>query len=196
MFEDSFVIVDLETTGLSPKNGEIIEIGAIKVINNEVVDKMDIFVKPSRPITWFTTNLTGITNEMVDLEAHHNMLSLEYMTIMIIEHTLNLKGCVTTFEVIQELEEAHRNNQICIIILDETEHQEYHSDLSEFISIRQCFGDPFAFIDKYIDGMTLDISFKLLLQLKQEEQYNGSFSPSEVRARDQILSWQMYNSNN
>ena len=66
MFEDSFVIVDLETTGLSPKNGEIIEIGAIKVINNEVVDKMDIFVKPSRPITWFTTHLTGITNEMVD----------------------------------------------------------------------------------------------------------------------------------
>ena len=138
----------------------------------------------------------SITNEMVDLEAHHNMLSLEYMTIMIIEHTLNLKGCVTTFEVIQELEEAHRNNQICIIILDETEHQKYHSDPSEFISIRQCFGDPFAFIDKYIDGMTLDISFKLLLQLKQEEQYNGSFSPSEVRARDQILSWQMYNSNN
>lgn len=66
MFEDSFVIVDLETTGLSPKNGEIIEIGAIKVINNEVVDKMDVFVKPSRPLTWFTTNLTGITNEMVD----------------------------------------------------------------------------------------------------------------------------------
>ncbi len=66
MFEDSFVIVDLETTGLSPKNGEIIEIGAIKVIDNKVVDKMDVFVKPSRPITWFTTNLTGITNEMVD----------------------------------------------------------------------------------------------------------------------------------
>lgn len=66
MFEDSFVIVDLETTGLSPKNGEIIEIGAIKVIDNKVVDKMDVFVKPSRPLTWFTTNLTGITNEMVD----------------------------------------------------------------------------------------------------------------------------------
>lgn len=66
MFDDSFVIVDLETTGLSPKNGEIIEIGAIKVVDNEVVDTMDIFVKPSRPITWFTTNLTGITNEMVD----------------------------------------------------------------------------------------------------------------------------------
>ncbi len=66
MFEDSFVIVDLETTGLSPKNGEIIEIGAIKVVNNKIVDKMDVFVRPSRPLSWFTTNLTGITNEMVD----------------------------------------------------------------------------------------------------------------------------------
>ena len=66
MFDDSFVIVDLETTGLSPKNGEIIEIGAIKVIDNKVVDTMDVFVRPSRPLSHFTTSLTGITNEMVD----------------------------------------------------------------------------------------------------------------------------------
>lgn len=66
MFEDNFVIVDLETTGLSPKNSEIIEIGAIKVKNNMVVDTMDVFVRPSRPLSHFTTNLTGITNEMVD----------------------------------------------------------------------------------------------------------------------------------
>ena len=132
----------------------------------------------------------SITSEMVNLEAHHNMLTLDYMIIMITEHILNMKGCVTTFEVSQALEEAHRNNEICIIILDETEHQKYHSDPSEFISIRQCFGNPFDFIDKYIDGMTLDISFKILLQLKQEEQYNGSSSPAEVRARDQILAWQ------
>lgn len=66
MFEDSFVIVDLETTGLSPLNSEIIEIGAIKVVNNEVVDTMDVFVRPSRPLSLFTTRLTGITNEMVD----------------------------------------------------------------------------------------------------------------------------------
>lgn len=66
MFEDSFVIVDLETTGLSPLNSEIIEIGAIKVVNNEVVDTMEVFVRPSRPLSPFTTRLTGITNEMVD----------------------------------------------------------------------------------------------------------------------------------
>ncbi len=79
MFEDNFVIVDLETTGLSPKNGEIIEIGAIKVVNNEVVDTMDVFVRPSRPLSYFTTNLTGITNEMVaeglDIETALNVFN-------------------------------------------------------------------------------------------------------------------------
>lgn len=65
MFDDSYVIVDLETTGLSPKNGEIIEIGALKVVDNKIVDRMDVFVRPSRPLSFFTTNLTGITNEMV-----------------------------------------------------------------------------------------------------------------------------------
>ena len=66
MFDDNFVIVDLETTGLNPQNSEIIEIGAIKVKNNKVVDKMDVFVRPSKPLSYFTTKLTGITNEMVD----------------------------------------------------------------------------------------------------------------------------------
>ena len=132
----------------------------------------------------------SITSEMINLEMHHNFISLKFMTIMITEHILNAKGCVTTFDVIQELEEVHRRNEICVIMLNETEHQVTESDPCDFISIKQCFGNPFAFIDKYIDGMTLDISFKLLLHLKQEEQYGGSFSMNEVRAREQILSWQ------
>lgn len=65
MFENSFVIVDLETTGLSPIKNEIIEIGAIKVENGVVVDTMDIFVKPKTPVSYFITNLTGITNDML-----------------------------------------------------------------------------------------------------------------------------------
>ncbi len=66
MFEKDFVIVDLETTGLSPVKNEIIEIGAIKVENGQVVDTMDIFVKPKKPVSYFITNLTGITNEMLE----------------------------------------------------------------------------------------------------------------------------------
>ncbi len=132
----------------------------------------------------------SITSEMTDIEMHHNFIPLKYMAIMITEHLLNTKGCVTTFEVVNTLEDIHRNNEACVIMLTSTEHQHHHSDPTDFISIKQCVGNPFSFIDKYIDGMTLDISFKLLLHLKQEEQYGESFSPNMVKAREQILSWQ------
>ena len=132
----------------------------------------------------------SITSEMADLEMHHEFISLEFMAIMLTEHTLNAKGCINTMELISMLENVHRNNEIAVIMLDKTEHQVHHSDPTDFISISQCYGNPFAFLDKYIDGMTLDIAFKLLLHLKQEEQYGGSYSISAVRARDQILSWQ------
>lgn len=138
--------------------------------------------------------MASITSEMADLELHHHFPTLKQATIMITEHMLNTKGCVTTFEVVRALEEAHRNDWMSVITLSETQHQVFHSNPSNFISITQCAGDGFKFIDKYIDGMTLDISFKLLLQLKLETEYNNkSFSPSMVKARDQILSWQYSN---
>lgn len=133
----------------------------------------------------------SITSEMTNLELHHHFPTLKQATIMIIEHMLNVKGCVTTFEVIRELEECHRKNWMGIIILSETGHQVYESNPSQFISLTQCYGDPFKFINYYMDGMTLDISFKLLLQLKMEEEYNSkSFSPNMIKARDAILNWQ------
>ena len=136
-------------------------------------------------------NMASITSDMTDLELHHNFPTLKQATIMITEHMLNTKGCVTTFEVVNELKEVHRKNWMAVIILSETQHQVYHSDPSNFISLTQCYGNPFAFIDYYLDGMTLDISFKLLLQLKLEEQYgNKSYSANMIKAREQILSWQ------
>lgn len=61
----TFVVVDIETTGLSPNNDEIIEIGAVKVNNYSIVDKFDTFVKPLKGIPANITKLTGISNDMV-----------------------------------------------------------------------------------------------------------------------------------
>ena len=61
---DTFVCVDLETTGLDPKLCEIIEIGAVKVENGRITAEFAELVKPSRPIPDFITHLTGITDEM------------------------------------------------------------------------------------------------------------------------------------
>ncbi len=63
--DGEFVVFDIETTGLSAVNDEIIEIGACKVKDGEIVDRFSSFVNPGVLISEEITNLTGITNEMV-----------------------------------------------------------------------------------------------------------------------------------
>lgn len=63
---DDYCVLDTETTGLSAYYDEIIEIGILRVRNNEVVDRYSQLIKPKKSIDSFITLLTGITNEMVE----------------------------------------------------------------------------------------------------------------------------------
>ena len=63
--DDTYVVFDLETTGFSAIKDKIIEIGAVKVVGGEIVDKFSTFVNPGRPIPFDITQLTSITDEMV-----------------------------------------------------------------------------------------------------------------------------------
>ncbi len=67
-FDGSFVVFDIETTGLNPKFCKIIEIGAVKIEGGEVTDTFSCFVNPEMPIPYHITKLTSITDDMV-LEA-------------------------------------------------------------------------------------------------------------------------------
>lgn len=69
-FNDDYVVFDLETTGLDPKYEEIIEIGALKYRDNKLVDSYSVLVKPKKNINDVITNITGITNEMVENEKY------------------------------------------------------------------------------------------------------------------------------
>ena len=62
----NFVVVDVETTGLSSIKNEIIEISAIKFEDWTPVAKFQSLVKPKKEITAEITQITGITNEMVE----------------------------------------------------------------------------------------------------------------------------------
>ncbi len=60
-----FVVVDLETTGGSPDDSEITEIGAVKVKGGEILGEFQTLVNPGIEIPPFITVLTGITQSMV-----------------------------------------------------------------------------------------------------------------------------------
>lgn len=62
---DSYIALDLETTGLDPYFDSIIEIGAIRIRNGVEADSFDSLVNPEYDIDEFITDLTGITNEML-----------------------------------------------------------------------------------------------------------------------------------
>lgn len=61
----STVVFDLETTGFDPKKNHIIEIGAVKLEEGKIVDRMDLFVNPRVPIPYRITQLTSIDDSMV-----------------------------------------------------------------------------------------------------------------------------------
>ena len=64
-FSSTFVVFDIETTGLFAKHDKIIEIGAVKVKDGEITDRFSTFVNPEIPVPYEIIRLTSITDDMV-----------------------------------------------------------------------------------------------------------------------------------
>lgn len=61
----TYTVVDVETTGGSAGFHRITEVAAVKVRGGKVIDEFQTLINPGRPIPAFIVNLTGITDEMV-----------------------------------------------------------------------------------------------------------------------------------
>ena len=70
-----YVVFDLETTGFSPVNNKIIEIGAVKISGGEITDRFSTFVNPQTPIPFRIEKLTGIRdNDVMDAPVIEKIL--------------------------------------------------------------------------------------------------------------------------
>lgn len=66
LLDDTYVIFDLETTGLYPNSGDtIIEIGAVKLTKGKVIDRFDLFINPGKPLSDEIIKVTGINDDML-----------------------------------------------------------------------------------------------------------------------------------
>ncbi|ALV21155.1 PolC-type DNA polymerase III [Carnobacterium antarcticum] len=63
--EATYVVFDVETTGLSAVYNKIIELAAVKMYKGNIIEKFEHFIDPGHPLSQTTINLTGITDEMV-----------------------------------------------------------------------------------------------------------------------------------
>lgn len=59
------VFVDVETTGFSARDGRVIEIGAVRVENGVIVNRLSELIDPGMDVSWQTTMVTGLKNEDV-----------------------------------------------------------------------------------------------------------------------------------
>lgn len=64
-FVKDYVVFDLETTGLSSRFDQVVEISAVKVRDHEAVEEFSTLVNPGRPIPLMASDVNGITDEMV-----------------------------------------------------------------------------------------------------------------------------------
>lgn len=64
------IAIDLETTGLSPENDVILEIGLARFIDGKIVETYETLINPGREIPSYITSLTGIRQEDVQDAPH------------------------------------------------------------------------------------------------------------------------------
>lgn len=84
--DQTYVVFDLETTGFSPVNDRIIEIGAVKMEKDKITDRFSTFVDPKTPIPYRIEKLTGINDDMVSSSRTIEEILPEFLKFC--------KGCV------------------------------------------------------------------------------------------------------
>lgn len=63
---DAYIVLDLETTGLSPQQDRILEIGALKIEEDQITDRYQTLINPDLQISYAVQRLTGITQAMAE----------------------------------------------------------------------------------------------------------------------------------
>ena len=75
----TFVAFDTETTGFNPKKDRIIEVGAIKFRNGEIIDKRSWLINPKRRIPYWARRVHGIDDKMVADQPEFDEIYAEFV---------------------------------------------------------------------------------------------------------------------
>jgi DNA polymerase III epsilon subunit family exonuclease len=120
-----YVVIDIETTGLYPKKNKIIELSALKVRNDMIVDQFTTLCHPGTKISPSVTQLTGITNDMIKDAPKINDVIESYVSFIgddiVIGHNANFDINFIYVNCIKLLEKPFENNFIDTLRLSREE---------------------------------------------------------------------------
>jgi len=130
------------------------------------------------------------------IEMHHNFLTIYDIALLITEHTLNTKGFISTFDLVQLLKEEHKNNRIPLVMLSKTAHQMFHNNAEFMLPAHMCFGYWTELLEKYNKGITIEIAQKVITYIQRSievETNDIDFTNNLLKLRDNILGWSELN---
>lgn len=78
LYDETFVVFDIETTGFSPRTDEITEIGAVKIKDGVIIDRFSQLINPNRPIPEEVQKLTGITPALISEEPTIDTVIIDF----------------------------------------------------------------------------------------------------------------------
>ena len=197
-FPHDYVVIDLETTGLSPVYDEIIELSALKVINGNIEDKFSTLVKPENRyiddsgnelyVDEFITELTGITNEMLDDAPSFADIYGKFLNFVddniIVGHNVNFDINFIYDSLVRISEVKFKNNFCDLLRISRKIFPEFpnhklstvaselhvfvseaHRGLADCITTFKCFQKCFEYVKK--NNISLDFYARTNIDLKK-----------------------------
>jgi DNA polymerase-3 subunit epsilon len=120
-----YVVIDIETTGLYPKKNKIIELSALKVRNDIIVDQFTTLCHPGTKISPSVSELTGITNDMIKDAPNINEALQPYLSFIgddiVIGHNAHFDINFIYVNCIKLLEKPFSNNFVDTLRLSREE---------------------------------------------------------------------------
>jgi DNA polymerase-3 subunit epsilon len=109
-YADSLIVLDFETTGLSPDMGDrAIEIGAVRLEKGRVVERFQALMNPGKRISAFIENYTGITNRMLSQAAPGDEVMEQFASFIGGSNLVAHNASVATRFLDTELKRISRN---------------------------------------------------------------------------------------
>lgn len=131
-------------------------------------------------------------NDKTKIEMHHGpILTLFDLASIITDWAIANEKKITTFYIAELLLQEHFNNNVQVVMLSTTVHEQVHAG-NVWINVNQAFGNLSAFIDKYFEGLNISQVKKINDYIEKSIEHD-SYHTGVLELDKQVKNWNLIN---